>query len=165
MVSRRQSFEEGHRRKFLVVIDDTEECDRAVVYAAKRAERTRGMMTMLTVVQSGEFQHWLGVADIMREEAEEEARRVCARFEDRARSVAPSVELEIVVRQGKRAEQILQLIEDDEDVGILVLAAGTGSEGPGPLVNQIAGKAAAQYPIPVTVVPGSLTDEQIKALA
>lgn len=165
MVSRRQSFEEGHRRKFLVVIDDTDECDKAVVYGAKRAERTGGTLTMLIVVQSAEFQHWLGVADIMREEAEEEARRVCARHEDRARSVAPSVELETVVRNGKRADEILGLIEEDPDVGILVLAAGVGSDGPGPLVNQIAGKAAATYPIPVTIVPGSLSDDQITALA
>ena len=165
MVSKRQSFEEGHRRKFLVVIDDTEECDRAVVYAAKRAERTRGMLTMLIVIQAGEFQHWLGVADIMREEAEAEARRICAKHEDRARSAAPSVDLEIVVEEGKRADAILQLIENDPDVAILVLAAGTGSEGPGPLVNQIVGKAAATFPIPVTIVPGTLTDEQILTLA
>ena len=123
------------------------------------------MLTMLIVVQTGEFQHWLGVADIMREEAEEEARRICARFEDRARAVAPSVELEIVVREGKRADEILQLVEEDQDVAILVLAAGVGSDGPGPLINQIAGKAAATYPIPVTIVPGSLTDDQITALA
>jgi len=123
------------------------------------------MLTMLTVVQTGEFQHWLGVADIMREEAEDEASRVIARFEDRARSVAPSVELEIVVREGQRAEQILQLIEEDPDVAILVLAAGTGSEGPGPLVNQVAGNTASQFPIPVTIVPGALTDDQITSLA
>jgi len=165
MVTLRKSFEAGHRRKFLVVIDDTEECERAVVYAAKRAERTNGALDMLFVIEPGEFQHWLGVENIMRAEAMENAELTLARFEDKARAAAPRVEAERVIREGQPAEEILGLIEEDEDIAILVLAAGTGSEGPGPLVSTIAGKSAGTFPIPVTIVPGTLTDEDILALA
>jgi len=162
---KRSSFEEGHRRKFLVVIDDTEECKRAVAYAAKRAERTSGALDMLYVIQPGEFQHWLGVENIMRAEAYEAAEVILSRAEDHARTVAPRVDAERVIREGTPSEAILSLIEEDKDVAILVLAAGTSTEGPGPLVSTIAGKIAGSFPIPVTVVPGTLSDDDIATLA
>lgn len=164
MVAIRKSFEAGHKRKFLVVVDETSECDRAIFYAAKRAERTGGTVLLLYVVAPGDFQHWIGVEDIMRAEAHEEAATCLARAADRVRSVART-EPEQVVREGNRSQEILNLIEEDADIAILVLAAGNGSEGPGPLVSAIAGKAAASFPIPVTIVPGTLDDASIAALA
>jgi nucleotide-binding universal stress UspA family protein len=164
MVAIRKSFEEGHRRKFLVVVDETSEADRAIVYAAKRAERTNGIATLLYVIAPGDFQHWLGVEDIMRAEARENAENYLEKAADRVRSVART-EPELVVREGNRSDEILALIEEDADIAILVLAAGSGSEGPGPLVSAIAGKGAASFPIPVTIVPATLDDESIAALA
>jgi nucleotide-binding universal stress UspA family protein len=164
MVATRRSSEAGHRRKFLVVIDDTPECDRALLYAAKRAERTGGALTMLYVIVPEEFQHWLGVEDIMRAEQHAEAEAVVARFVDRARAVA-RVEPETVIREGVRSDEIMRLIETDADIAILVLAAGTEKEGPGPLVSSLAGKLAGSFPIPITIVPGTLSDEDITALA
>ncbi|MCV0424046.1 MAG: universal stress protein [Roseibium sp.] len=164
MVAIRKSNEEGHRRKFLVVVDETPECDRAIVYAAKRAARTGGVVTLLFIIAPGDFQHWLGVEDIMRAEAQEEAEATLAKASERIRSVART-EPETVVREGSAAEEIMELIEADADIAILVLAASTGSEGPGPLVSSIAGKAAGTFPIPVTIVPGNLDDDSISALA
>jgi len=74
------------------------------------------------------------------------------------------IEPELVIREGKAVEEIHKLIEADQDIAILVLAAGAAKEGPGPLVASIAGKAAA-FPIPVTVVPQNLSDEEIDSLA
>lgn len=164
MIANRQSFESGHKRKFLVVIDETTECERALYYASRRAQHTGGGIVLLYVIQPGEFQHWLGVESIMRQEAEDEARRILFSFVDRTREVS-GIDPEIVIREGKRSDEIRALIEEDRDVAILVLAAGTGSEGPGPLVSNLAAKAAATYPIPITIVPGHLSDEQIDALA
>ncbi|WP_299809054.1 universal stress protein [uncultured Roseibium sp.] len=164
MVAIRKSNEEGHRRKFLVVIDDTPECDRAIVYAAKRAARTGGVVTLVYIIAPGDFQHWLGVEDIMRAEAQEEAEATLAKAAERVRTVART-EPETVVREGNKADEILELIESDADIAILVLAAGTGSEGPGPLVSSIAGKSGSPFPIPVTIVPGNLDDDSISALA
>jgi nucleotide-binding universal stress UspA family protein len=164
MVAIRKSFEDGHKRKFLVVVDDTAECDRAIFYAAKRAERTGGTVVLLYVVAPGDFQHWIGVEDIMRAEAHEEASTHLSRAADRVRAVART-EPEQTVREGNRSEEILALIEEDADIAILVLAAGSDTEGPGPLVTAIAGKGAGSFPIPVTIVPGTLDDESIAALA
>lgn len=161
---KRRSTEAGHRRKFLAVIDDSPECSRAVVYAARRAERTSGGLTLLYVIEPSGFQHWLGVESIMRAEASEEAEATLARFADLARRHG-SIEPELVVREGTPGEEIAALIGEDEDIAILVLAAGMDKEGPGPLVQSIAGRLAGTFPVPVTIVPGALTDEDIAAIA
>ncbi len=164
MVAIRKSFEEGHRRKFLVIVDDTPECDRAIVYAAKRAARTNGVVTLLYVIAPGTFQHWLGVENIMRAEATEEAEKTLGKAAERARAVART-EPETVIREGNKSEEIIKLIESDDDIAILVLAAGMSADGPGPLVTSIAGKSAGAFPIPVTIVPGNLDDDSLAALA
>ncbi len=164
MVGQRRSFEEGHRRKFLVVVDDSPECGRALAYAAMRAERTGGVAVLLYVIAPGDFQHWIGVENIMRAEAMEEAETTLARAAERVKAMA-RVEPETVIREGTLATEILELIEEDEDIAILVLAAGTSTEGPGPLVSSFASKTAGTFPIPVTIVPGTLTDEEIASLA
>jgi nucleotide-binding universal stress UspA family protein len=164
MVDKRRSFEEGHRRKFLVVIDGTPECDRALVHAAKRAERTNGGLVLLCIIAPQEFQHWLGVENLMREEAEAEAKALLDHYAERAASVA-AVDAERRMREGARVEEIKREIAEDPDIAILVLAAASDREGPGPLVSAIAGEAAGSYPIPVTIVPGGLSDEDIAALA
>lgn len=160
-VRRRRSFESGHRPKFLVVVDDTPECGRAVYFATRRAMRVGASVVMLAVAEPPEDFEWLGVEDALREEAEEES---AGRVGGVAQAVrAAGLEPEVVVRTGERAEEILALVEADEDISFLVLAAGAG-EGPDPLVAAVAGKAAT-FPIPVVIVPGGLTDAEIDALA
>ncbi|KZL16409.1 Nucleotide-binding universal stress protein, UspA family [Pseudovibrio ascidiaceicola] len=164
MVAIRKSNEEGHDRKFLVVVDDTPECGRAIVYASKRAARTGGVVLLLFVIAPGNFQHWLGVEDIMRQEARDNADTILAKAAERVRAAART-EPELVVREGHQSDEIIDLIEEDADIAILVLAAGTSKEGPGPLVSSIAGKSAGTFPIPTTIVPGNLDDDALDALA
>lgn len=165
MTATRQSYEPGHRRKFLAVVDETPECDRAVYYACRRAAHTQGGLVLLAVLElPGANQQWLGVADLMRAEAEDEARARLEKFSARAKQVA-DVTAECVIREGNKADCIAALIAEDRDIAILVLAAGTGKEGPGPLVSHLASSHAARFPVPVTVVPGGLTDEELDAVA
>jgi nucleotide-binding universal stress UspA family protein len=152
------------RRKFLVVVDKSPECKVALRFAARRAEHTEGIVTLLTVVAPADFQHWRSVEEAIREEAMEEAEKL---LHDAARDVNRIGNLfpEYVVREGKTREAILGLIKEDPDISILVLGAGTGRDGPGPLVSLVAQEATNAYPIPVTIVPGSLSDEAVDALA
>ena len=163
MVSRRLSRLEGHRRKFLAVIDDTPECQRAVHYAGMRAKNSNGAVVLLYVIANADFQQWLGVEEIMRAEAREAAEAVLARAAQALRE-AIGIEPETVIREGVASEQINGLIEEDRDIAILVLAAGSAKEGPGPLVTSLASRAHA-FPIPVTVIPDQLTDEELDALS
>ncbi|MDR6632161.1 nucleotide-binding universal stress UspA family protein [Phyllobacterium sp. 1468] len=161
MVSRRLSREAGHRRKFLAVIDETPECERAVAYASRRAKTTGGVLLLLFVIDSADFQQFLGVEQIMRAEAQERANSTLSKFAASVRETI-GIESELAVREGITSEEIRKLIEEDQDIAILVLAAGSGKDGPGPLVQSLAGRES--FSIPVTVVPYNLSDEDIDAI-
>ena len=164
MSTKRRSFEKGHKRKYLVIIDDTEECERAVHWAARRVARTKSQLVMLRVIETAERnQQWLGVADIMKAEEMEAASKVLDKYGEIAKKIARRAP-ERVIREGNPAEEIVKLIEEDADIGILALAAGVGKEGPGPLVTTIC-KTAMTFPIPVAIVPGHLKDDELDAMA
>jgi nucleotide-binding universal stress UspA family protein len=152
------------RRKFLVIVDQTPECKVALRFAARRAQHTGGIVTLVYVVEPADFQQWAGVERRMREEAHEEAERA---LHDAAKTVNDIVGSmpELVIREGRPADEIRGLLREDRDISILVLGAGTSKEGPGPLVSLIANPAGGAYSVPVTVVPGSLRDEQVDAIA
>jgi nucleotide-binding universal stress UspA family protein len=150
-------------RKFLVILDSTTECLNAMRFAALRAANTGGGVTILAVIPPEEFNHWIGVADIMRQEARE---RIEAHFEvfskrmQEKEGITPDLE----IREGKMEAEIIDYIQDTEDIGVLVLGAGTGKEGPGPLVTYML-RYSGTMPIPVTIVPGGMSKEAIIAVA
>jgi nucleotide-binding universal stress UspA family protein len=164
MSSKRRSYEAGHSPKFLVVIDDSPECDRAVYFASRRALRIGAGVVMLRVIDMHDRnQQWLGVADIMRAEAHEEANAVLDRYAARVASIT-GVTPHRVIREGEKTQELLNLIEEDEDIAALILAAAVGNEGPGPLVSSLA-KSAGEFPIPIAVVPGHLSDEDLDTMS
>ena len=150
-------------RKFLVVIDKTPECHLAVRFATRRAQHTGGRVTLFCVSEPEDFQQWRGVAEIMKDEAHQEAENLiyeAARVVNELSGIIP----ELVILEGRPAECLVELIKSDKDISILVLAAGTAKEGPGPLVSAFAGRSGVN-PIPITIVPGCLTAKEIDALA
>ena len=150
-----------YKRKFLVVIDETPECERALTFAAYRVKRTGGTVVLMTVVAKPEF-IGLGVEDVLRAEAVEEAERNLDTRLARLRDIG-EVKVESVIREGEAAEEIERVIDQDRDIAILVLAASTLGVGPGPLVMHFASRANA-LPIPLTIVPGRMSDEEIIAI-
>jgi nucleotide-binding universal stress UspA family protein len=146
-------------RKFLVVVDETPECAQAMRFAARRAQKTEGKVTMLYVIRPEEFQHWMGVADVMRAEAREAAETRLADLAEELRQLT-GITPEFAIREGKPVDQILAQIDDDPEIGVLVLGAGE-DEGPGPIITQLVQKMAGKLPIPVTIVPGGLSMERI----
>lgn len=165
---KRQIYEEGHKRKFLVVVDETPECESALAFAASRAQRTTGQLALLYVVeQEDEGMHWLGVEEVAREEGLNKAKAVFRLFGRKLKAMGfEDLEPEEIVREGAKADEITKAIEEDEDIGVLVLGASKDPSGPGPLVQTLAGgKLAGSFPVPITVVPGHLSIEEILALA
>ena len=149
-------------RKFLVVLDDSRECLNAMRFAAMRAARTGGGVVILSVIPPDEFQHWIGVGDVMRAEARE---RIEAQFEVFAKWMRDrqGVDPSLVIREGEVVPEILAQIREDAEIGILVLGAGTGKGGPGPIVTQMT-KSAGTLPIPITIVPGEMSKERLEAV-
>ena len=164
MTSKRLCFEPGHKPKCLVIVDDTAEWDRAVYYASRWAIRAGGRVVMLRIIEiEDQNQQWLGVADIMRAEAHEEANAMLDRAAGRANGIA-AITPERLIREGAAMEQLLAVIDADPDIAMLVLAAGPGAEGPGPWVALLT-HALGTFPVPVTIISGALSDGSVDSLA
>ena len=149
-------------RKFLVVLDDSRECLNAMRFAALRAAHTGGGVQILSIIPPEEFQHWLGVGDLMRAEARE---RIEAHFEVFAKWMRDKqgVNPELVIREGDPLGEIMAQVREDPDVGILVLGAGSDKSGPGPLVTALS-RSSGSLPIPVTIVPGDMSKERLESI-
>ena len=149
------------KRKFLCVVDKTPECRVALRFAARRAQHTGGRITLLCPAQRADFQQWRGVEEIMQDEAHAEAERLVyngAKVVNELTGLMP----ELIILHGRPTDCVAELVKNDRDISILVLAAGLAKEGPGPLVTMFASGVQA---IPVTIVPGNLSDDAIDALA
>ena len=164
---KRQIFAEGHKRKFLVVVDETPECESALAFAASRAQRTGGQLALLYVIEPDVDFQWLAVEDVAREEGHSKAKAVFRLFGRKLKAMGfEALVPEEIVREGMKSEEITRAIEEDEDIGVLVLGASKDPSGPGPLVTDLAGSGlGATFPVPITVVPGHLSTEEILALA
>ena len=148
-------------RKFLVILDDSRECLNAMRYAAMRASHSGGGVTVLSVIPPDEFNHWIGVGELMREETRE---RIEVHFEVFAKWMRDrqGVDPELVIREGEAMAEIAAQIAEDPEIGVLVLGAGT-DKGPGPLVSALT-RQAGTFHIPITIVPGDLSKEKLQAI-
>jgi nucleotide-binding universal stress UspA family protein len=147
-------------RVFLVVVDETEEMKVALRFACLRARRTGGRVALLYVIEPAEFQHWMAVEDLMREEARSEGEQLLQRLAAQVNELVGSIPI-LYVREGKVRDELFNLLEEEPRISILVLGANTGSRGPGPLVSALTGKMIGKLRVPVTVVPGNMGDEEI----
>jgi nucleotide-binding universal stress UspA family protein len=149
-------------RKFMVVLDDSRECLNAMRFAAMRAAHTGGGVTVLSVITPDEFNHWIGVGELMRQEARE---RIEVHFEVFAKWMRDkqNVQPELVIREGETVTEIMAEIQNDTEIGVLVLGASSDGKGPGPLVTQFT-RQAGNLPIPFTVVPGDISKEKLEAI-
>jgi nucleotide-binding universal stress UspA family protein len=162
---KRRSFEAGHTRKFLLIVDESQEVESALYYAASRIVHSAGALLMLYVIEPQQFQHWAGVKQVQIEEETTKARALFRLFRRKLHLAGfENIPIEELVREGLKSEEIMRTIDEDEDVSILVLGAAIHPHGPGPLVSGLAA-GTGTFPIPVTVVPGNLTFDEIVALA
>lgn len=155
------------RRKFLVVADDTPEFQTALRFACRRAHSTGGYVALLRVITPAVFEHWSGVREEIarqqRQEAEAELQQV-AEYVQAETGLPP----EFLIKEADSTRAALKaVLTDDPDIKIMVLAAAVGGRGPGPLVSAIAkdGVKWGERKVPITIVPGDLTDEEIADLA
>jgi nucleotide-binding universal stress UspA family protein len=153
----------ARRRKFLVVVDETPECRLALRYAALRAKNTGGRVALLYVVEPATDHQWAAVETVMRDEALEEAEHTLHGFAVEVNALSGLLP-ELHIREGPPKDVILDLVREDSAIRMLVLGAGTGKEGPGPLVSAFAGKLMGELPIPLTLVPGDLAPDRIDEL-
>ena len=151
-------------RIFLVVIDNSPELRVAMRYASRRARRTGGRVALLHVVDTEYFNQFIGVSEVMREESRKEAEALVQKMASQVQEESGAMPV-LYLREGNRRDELLKLIAEEPTISILVLGASTNPKGPGPLVTALTGKFISRLRIPITIVPGNLSDADIESLA
>jgi len=158
------SSKPAQERVFLVVVDASPELSVALRYASLRALHTGGRVALLHVVEPTDRQHWMALESLMRDEKRQEAEQVLERYAAEVATLTNSLPA-VYIREGMMRDELLSLIEEDPSISILVLAASAGEAGPGPLISALTGKYIGRLRVPITIVPGGLSDAELAALA
>lgn len=151
-------------RVFLVVVDDTPELKLAIRYACLRAKKTGGRVAMLHVTAPEDMQEWIGVSRLMREESRQQAEALMQRMAAEVQKLSGAMPV-LYFREGDRREEVMALIDEEPSISILVLGASTGPKGPGPLVQAMTSKYVGKLRLPITIVPGNLSNDDIDHIA
>ncbi len=148
-------------RVFLVVVDDSPERAVALKYACLRARKGGGRVALLRVVEPVGLVEWAGVGVMMQEERREEAEKLLSGLAAQVNEITGSLPI-LIIREGEPRDELLALLEEDPRISILVLATATGGSGPGPLISALAGRYATSLSVPMTIVPGGMSDEELE---
>ena len=156
-----QAAEQARRdRVFLVVVDDSAERAVALKYACLRAAKSGGRVALLRVVEPVEQSEWANIGAMMAEERREEAESLLAGLAAQVKDITGGLPT-LIIREGVLADELLALLEADPQISILVLATEAGTKGPGPLVSAFTGRLAGRMTVPMTLVPGSMSDAEL----
>jgi len=162
-MARKTSKKQEAQRVFLVVVDDSEELHQALYYAGRRAARLDGHIALMHCIPPAEFQHWAGVGELMREEAREEAENLLKVNSEYIHELTGKTP-EVYLREGDPKVELIDLINEEKRFSMLILGGNTEGESSGPLINYLTTKGAAVCRIPITIVPGNLSDDEIDLL-
>ena len=152
-----------HRSKFLVIVDDSEELNVAIRFAAKRAQNTSGGVILLNIIEQFDPQQWQSIEDIILQESRDKAQEKLQKWSKIINDLTGIVP-ELIIKEGVPSEKIVETLESDSAIRFLVLAAAE-AEQPGPLVSLLAGQKSGKLPVPIVIIPQGLTNEVIDDLA
>ena len=148
---------------FLVVVDDSEEMHQALQFACGRAIAVGGKVALMYCIAPAEFEYWAGVGELMRQEAREAAEEKMTIHAEYAKGLTGEIPV-LFFREGDTSDELLALIDEEPSISLLVLGADTQSETSGPLISFLTSNGASLCRVPITIVPGNLSDEQLDAL-
>lgn len=152
------------KKKFLIVIDESKELEKAIYFAVKRAIHTDGKLSLLYIVDPAVNAQWSRIENLIEQEATSEAKKLCREWTQKIKSRF-DIESEIIIKMGDRCEELLKLVGEDKNIRFLVLASSANNEEPGPLIKALTGKKIKDLSIPMVIIPGSLSEKEIDLIA
>jgi hypothetical protein len=148
-------------RVFLVVVDDSPERAVALRYAGLRARKSGGRVALLRVLEPVGLVEWAGVGQMMAEERRAEAEAMLSGLAAEVQAITGGMPI-LIIREGEPREELIKLLEEDPRISILVLAAAPGGGGPGPLITALTGRHSHRLRVPMTVVPGEMSEAELE---
>jgi len=151
------------KKKFLVIVDETKELEKAVYFAAKSAIARGGELLLLYIVNPAINAQWARIENLIEQEATSEAKKLCRMWSQKIKSQF-DIESDIIIKIGDRVDELLKLVEEDQSIRFLVLASSENSEDPGPLIKILTGKKIKNLNVPLLLIPGSLSKKDIDSI-
>ena len=152
------------KKKFLIVIDESKELEKAIYFAANRAIHTEGELSLLYIVDPAVNAQWSRIENLIEQEATSEAKKLCRIWSQKIKSRF-GIESEVIIKMGDRCEELLKLVQEDRSIRFLVLASSANNEEPVPLIKALTGKKIKNLSIPMVIIPGSLSEKDIDLIA
>jgi nucleotide-binding universal stress UspA family protein len=151
------------KKKFLVVIDDSKELKNAIHFAAQRAKNTDGTLSMLYVVDHAINAQWSKVEHLIEQEETSEAKKICRNWVQIIKDKF-NIDTEIIIKLGKKKDEIIKILKEDKDIRFLVLATSGDGENPGPVIKSLLSSKMRDLSIPIVLVPGSMDENDINLI-
>lgn len=153
-------------RKVLVIVADAPEVDLSVYYAARRAKHAGGRVSLACIIEPSQFEHWMSVEATIRREAYETAEALLSRAGQQVIDEAGVIP-ELIIREGPPRAELRALLAEDPDISVVVVGASSSKDGPGPLVTALSTSTdyLGKRPVPIVIIPGAMTREEIYRVA
>ena len=151
------------RSKFLLCVNDSQHSLVALRFVCMMARRQNRPIQLLHVVEPVD-PTFRAVAAKMREEKRQAAEKLLDRCAQDANALA-NIRPVLTVREGSVAEEIISTIEEDHTISMLVVATSHDSPTRDVLLPALTSQVGNRLLIPMLVIPGTLTEQQIEELS
>ncbi len=148
---------------FIVCANRSEEARIALRLAYSKAYKNRGRVTILHVMQPPDFQGLHAVADRMYNEQRAEAETLMQELAEETYTnsgIMPG----LLIEEGNIGDQIIKTAMEDPDASLLVVGVAEDNTRRGKLVTWLAEELGKDLLIPLMLVPGNLTEQQLQNL-
>ena len=149
--------------KFMVCIDQREESKIALRLACMKANARGSRVCMLHVIAPADFQTLGAIADRMREERKAEGMQLLSMLAEEAFSTY-GIRPDTILREGSTGDEIIAAAFEDPDVNMIALGVAQQASGRGKLTAWLASQLGSKLYVPLLMVPGNLTDQQLQSI-
>jgi nucleotide-binding universal stress UspA family protein len=158
----RNAAETKTRATYLVCVSDNEHSLVALRFVCRRIEKTGGPLQLLHVLEPVD-PTFRALASKMREEKRALAEKFmnkCAAEVNNYANVRPV----LTIREGNLVEEIIATIEEESSIGILVIGTSYDSPTRDKMIPALVSQLGDRLMIPLLIIPGTLTEQQMQEL-
>lgn len=150
-------------RRVLVLVNGELTTRAAVAWAAHWCNRTGDGIVLFHVIEPDHAMGFGVMQDLMRAEQWQAAERMLATFSSYAEKLTGRAP-EHMVREGPLKETVREVLKSEPNLSLLVIAASHREAGPAPLIGYLASRMGSRVQVPMVLVPGSLTGDEIEKM-
>lgn len=151
-------------RTFLVIVDDSDELERALYFACRRARSVDGRVILLYCkegAQQGSFMRFMGIGERLEEEARETAEQLLYDLSEKVFLWSKKHAVVLIEDEMKTA---MPKLLGEGGISIIISPMPSKNSTASVWASYLLNQGAEEMRIPVTMVPASMTIDEINKL-